>query len=93
VDGDSGAPLLFFLGFLPGRCHCLRRGDRARRARLRQRTHLALQRAYVPQRRIGGALRGAMLLGAVSRDELCQIVLHQGLNEPAGKLEWRAPIE
>jgi hypothetical protein len=26
-------------------------------------------------------------LGAVSRDELCQIVLHQGLNEPARKLE------
>jgi hypothetical protein len=43
--------------------------------------------SYVPPRRIGGALRGAMLLGAVSRDELCQIVLHQGLNEPAGKLE------
>jgi hypothetical protein len=43
--------------------------------------------SYVPPRRIGGAGRGAMLSGAVSRDELCQIVLHQGLNEPAGKLE------
>jgi hypothetical protein len=49
--------------------------------------------SYVPPRRIGGAGRNAMLLGAVSRDELCQIVLHQGLNEPAGKLEKRAPIE
>jgi hypothetical protein len=37
----------------------------------------------VSPRRIGGALGVA---------KLCQIVSHQELNEPAGKLEWRVPI-
>jgi hypothetical protein len=87
VDGDSGAPLLIFLGFLPWRCRRLRRrGVLVEPVRVNA---LISRRSasYVPPRRMGGALRGAMLLGAVSRDELCQIVLHQGLNEPAGKLE------
>ena len=87
MDGDSGAPLLIFLGFLPGVATVSAAATVLVAPDCVNALISRCSASYVPPRRIGGALRGAMLLGAVSRDELRQIVLHQRLNEPAGKLE------